>query len=239
MASLASGWNTTRPTVLRLADRTFNLLRGHNVDGSSTGRGFGAGGGGLRGGYATRARRALGGVTTPDGSTAKRELLSIANLADLAQAAGVENGPLFTYRLAEGLHLRAHGSALVPFTQQDVEAQRLTGFEGEAERGRTAARVANTTAQTLPAGPVAIYDASGFAGETWMPRLKLRDRAFLLFGADFNVELRATERPADATQPLIFDGGVLKEHFVRKHRRRYVFENRGGWDRRVHVRWTS
>ncbi|WP_437575932.1 hypothetical protein [Sorangium sp. So ce887] len=225
-------------TVPQLADRTPDQLWGDNVgEGFTvTGQGFGAGAGRLGGAHASGAPGVRAGMITPDGSTGESEVLSIGNLADLAQAAGVENGALFTYRLAGGLHLRAHGSALVPFTQQDVETQRLTWFGGEEERGRSGARLANTTRQTLPAGPIAVYEASGFAGETGLPRLKPGERAFLLFGADLDVELRAADRRAeDVTQKLVFQGEALKEHFVRKHRRRYVVENRGGQERRVYV----
>lgn len=223
-------------TIPQLADRTPDQIWGDNADGSITSMGFGSGEGRLGGGHGVGLSGTGRGMTLPDGSTEESGALSIGNLAEVAQAAGVENGALFTYRLAGGLHLRAHGSALVPFTQRDVEAQRLTWFEGEQERGRSGARLANTTAQTLPAGPVAVYEASGFAGETGLPRLKPGERAFLLFGADLDVALRTTaRRPEDATQRLVFEGGRLTEHFVRKHRRTYAVENRGGEGRRVHV----
>ncbi|WP_437966306.1 hypothetical protein WMF04_43000 [Sorangium sp. So ce260] len=223
-------------TVPQLADKTPDQLWGDNVGMTFTGQGFGAGAGRLGGSHATRTTRMRDGTITINGGTSESEVLSIGNLAELAQATGVENGALFTYRLAGGLHLRAHGSALVPFTQQDVETQRLTWFGGEEELGRSGARVANTTRQTLPAGPIAVYEASGFAGETGLPRLKPGERAFLLFGADLDVELRARERRSeDVTQKLVFEREALKEHFVRKHRRRYVVRNRGGQERRVYV----
>ncbi|WP_437305184.1 hypothetical protein [Sorangium sp. So ce388] len=223
-------------TVPQLADRTPDQLWGDNADGSITSMGFGSGEGRMEGRHVVRPPQFRDGTTTRVGSTEESDVLSIGNLAEVAQAAGVENGALFTYRLAGGLHLRAHGSALVPFTQQDVEAQRLTWFEGDEERGRSGARLANTTAQTLPSGPVAVYEASGFAGETGLPRLKPRERAFLLFGLDLDVELRTTsEQPEEVTQRIAFQSGYLTEHFVRKHRRRYAVKNRGGQERRVYV----
>ncbi|WP_437810714.1 hypothetical protein [Sorangium sp. So ce1078] len=223
-------------TVPQLADKTPDQLWGDNVGMTFTGQGVGAGAGRLGGSHRTSAPRMREGAIAINGRTSESEVLSIGNLADLAQAAGVENGALFSYRLAGGLHLRAHGSALVPFTQQDVETQRLTWFGGEGELGRSGARVANTTRQTLPAGPIAVYEASGFAGETGLPRLKPGERAFLLFGADLDVELRAPERRSeDVTQKLVFEREALEEHFVRKHRRKYVVRNRGGQERRVYV----
>lgn len=228
--------NESLSTVPQLADRTPDQIWGDNADGSITYQGFGSGSGRLAGSHRTEGMGLAGVGTRPDGSPEESDALSIGNLAEVAQATGVESGAQFTYRLAGGLHLRAHGSALVPFTQQAVQAQRLTWFEGDEARGKSGARLANTTAQTLPAGPVAVYEASGFAGETGLPRLKPGERAFLLFGVDLDVELRATaRRPEDATQRLVFEGGRLTEHFVRRHRRTYAVENRGGEERRVHV----
>lgn len=228
--------NESLSTVPQLADRTPDQIWGDNADGSITYQGFGSGSGSLAGSHRTGGLGLSGVGTRPDGSLEESDALSIGNLAEVAQATGVENGAQFTYRLAGGLHLRAHGSALVPFTQQDVQAQRLTWFEGDEARGRSGARLANTTAQTLPSGPVAVYEASGFAGETGLPRLKPGERAFLLFGVDLDVELRTTaKRPEDTTQRLVFEGGRLTEHFVRRHRRTYAVENRGGEERRVHV----
>ncbi|WP_437632372.1 hypothetical protein [Sorangium sp. So ce854] len=228
--------NESLSTVPQLADRTPDQIWGDNADGSITYQGFGSGSGRLAGSHRMEGMGLAGVGTRPDGSPEESDALSIGNLAEVAQATGVESGAQFTYRLAGGLHLRAHGSALVPFTQQAVQAQRLTWFEGDEARGKSGARLANTTAQTLPAGPVAVYEASGFAGETGLPRLKPGERAFLLFGVDLDVELRATaRRPEDATQRLVFEGGRLTEHFVRRHRRTYAVENRGGEERRVHV----
>src|SRR5690606_15726916 len=158
--------------------------------------GFGAGHGRLGGSHASEG----GGA---DASTRESDSISIGNLAEIAQASGVEQGARFSYRLAERVDVRAHGSALLPFTDQRLEIVRLTWFDSSDSAGRSAARVRNTTAQTLPSGPVAVYEPSGFAGETALPRLKPGQHGFLRFGVDLDIELELERtEPTERLQSL-------------------------------------
>ncbi|MFO7181643.1 MAG: hypothetical protein DIU78_023275 [Pseudomonadota bacterium] len=220
-------------TVPQLAETTaddmwsdFGIEGG--VEGGVVG-GFGAGHGRLGGSHASEG----GGA---DASTRESDSISIGNLAEIAQASGVEQGALFSYRLAERVDLRAHGSALLPFTDQRLEIVRLTWFDSSDSAGRSAARVRNTTAQTLPSGPVAVYEPSGFAGETALPRLKPGQHGFLRFGVDLDIELELERtEPTERLQSLDFDRGRLREHFVRAHQRRYRFQNRSATSRLVYL----
>jgi len=218
-------------TVPQLAETTADdMWSGFGIEGGVEGGvvgGFGAGHGRLGGSHASEG----GGA---DASTRESDSISIGNLAEIAQASGVEQGALFSYRLADRVDLRAHGSALLPFTDQALETVRLTWFDGAESAGRSAARVRNTTAQTLPAGPVAIYESSGFAGETALPRLKPGQAGFVRFGVDLDVELELERsEPTERLQALEFHNGRLREHFVRAHQRRYRFLNRSATSRFV------
>ena len=216
-------------TVPQLADKTADQIWGDHVEtgGYGTGQGFGSGHGRLGRSHRTRAPRVRMGSTSV--STRESDEISIGNLAEVAQATGTETGALFSYTLANALDLRAHGSALVPFTQQKVEARRLTWFAVADEQGRSAARFLNTTTQTLPSGPVAVYEPSGFAGETGMGRLKPRERAFLRFGIDLDVELGLEKsKSKDTLKKVRYVDGRLREHFIRHHDREYELTNRSG-----------
>jgi hypothetical protein len=162
--------------------------------------------------------------------------IRIGDLAEVARGSGVEAGALFDYRLAGKVDLRAHGSALVPFTEADIEARPLTWFDGASDKGRSAVRIVNTSAQTLPAGPVAVYETAGFAGETGLVRLKPKERAFLRYGVDLDAELElAKEKTDDSVEKVVFDDSGLVEHFIRHHERAYELVNRSGAVREICV----
>ncbi len=224
-------------TVPQLLDTTVDAIWGDHVE---VGEAYGAGGLGLVGhgsgsgggaGYGAGMGR-IGSVS----NVSQSSLLSVGNLAQVAQAAGVESGALFTYALAEALELRAHGSALVPFLQQAVEVEPITIFHAAAEAGRSAARIVNSTRQTLPAGTIAFFEDGGFAGESGLDRLKPGERRFVEYGADLDVELDArTMQTSEEPKRLTFTNESLEEHFIKRTRLHYTIENRSGHARAAFV----
>jgi hypothetical protein len=228
-------------TVPQLLDTTVDGLWGDHVEGrdatsalgglvgNAIGEAYGVGGLGLRG-----TGRGGGGVGYGVGGASESGLLAVGNLASVAQASGVEAGALFSYRLAQPLSLRAHGSALVPFVAEPVEVKAITWVPKPSEPARAAVRLKNSTNQTLPAGPLAVFADGGFAGESAVDRLKPGERRFLQFGADLDLELavkrsRSEEEPRRAT----FEHDRLSLHYVKRTDVTYEIENRGGRARAV------
>lgn len=218
-------------TVPQLLDTTVDQIWGDNLEegtvgygsGTGTGQGYGSGHGRLGGSHRTKAPSVRMGATR----VAKSESLRIGNLADIAPAEGVEAGALFSYKLAQPLDLRAHGSALVPFLQAPVNLRRISWFSSPGQPARSAMRFVNATRQTLPAGPIAIYENGGFAGEAGLERLKPTERAFVEFGVDLDVELeqKSTEHK-DESKGVYFKDDRLVEDFVRTHQTSYEIKNR-------------
>jgi hypothetical protein len=223
-------------TVPQLADKTPDQIWGDHLDtvlaGSGTGSGYGHGR--IGGVHRTKAPQIRMGATQI--TTGESHGIRIGDLAEVAQASGVEAGALFDYRLSGLVDLRAHGSALVPFAEANLEARSLTWFDAPSDQGRTAVRIVNTSAQTLPEGPVAVYENGGFSGETELVRLKPRERAFLRYGVDLDAELtQKTDDTTDEVQQVAFEDGRFVEHFVRHHRRSYEIVNRGAEGREICV----
>jgi hypothetical protein len=224
-------------TVPQLASKTADQMWGDHAEFGGEGiglSGYGTGGGALGASHMTHAPMVRMGATAV--STRESDVIRIGDLAAIASARGAETGALFEYRLARALDLRPHGSALVPFTEQTLEARRLTWFAEPGEPGRSTARVVNTSAQTLPAGPVAIYEPSGFTGETGLRRLKPSERAFLQFGTDLDVDfgLRG-EAVTERVERVLFANNQLMAHFVRHHERNYELHNRSASPRTLYA----
>ncbi len=226
-------------TVPQLLDTTVDQIWGDNLEegtlghgsGIGTGQGFGSGHGRLGGTHTTRAPTVRMGFTSVSSDS-----LRIGNLASIAPAEGVEAGALFSYTLAQPLDLRAHGSALVPFLASQVLTRRITWFSAPGEPGRSALRFLNATRQTLPAGPIAIYEHGGFAGEAGLDRLKPTERTFLQFGADLDVELKQRDAESrEETQLISFKDRTLIEHFFRHHREQYETVNRSRSTRTLYL----
>ncbi len=226
-------------TVPQLVDRTPDQIWGDNIEEDATGASYGTGVGmGYGSGHGRMSPRVRMGATSVRGSiTGESSELAIGNLATIAPAEGLESGALFSYKLSHGIELRAHGSTLVPFFAQRVPVRRITWFSSPTATGRSALRVSNGTRQTLPAGTIAVYERSAFAGESGLDRLKPSERTFFEFGVDLDVEL--TQEKAeykDEPRRLKLDHGRLVEHFVRHHRRELAVKNRSALSRTVYLK---
>lgn len=161
---------------------------------------------------------------------------SIGDLAELTQAQTDPQGALFVYRVAEGVDLDAHHSALLPIVSQDVEAESITWFgPGEAD-GLTGVRLVNSTTQTLPAGTVSFFAGGGFTGESVLDRLAPGERRFLVYGAELDVTVdRARTIVGESTRSLRWEDGALVEQTVETARLHLTIDNRSRRDQRVYV----
>jgi hypothetical protein len=228
-------------TVPQLLEHTADEQWGENVlgglSGNQVGESYGSGGLGLtgrgEGGGGTGYGVGIGHLGTVASSS---PVLTVGNLAGVAQASGLESGALFTYTLAEKIDLRAHGSALVPFVQQSVEVRPITFFSAPGEIGRSAARVVNSTRQTLPAGPIAFFADGSFAGESGLDRLKPGERRFVQYGADLDLTVETESATSkESTRRLTFGNDFLVEHFLKQSEAVYAIANKSGHERAVYL----
>ena len=221
-------------TVPQLLDRVVDDMWEEGGVGGLGLTGIGEGGGGRGEGIGLGSIGTLGhGAGTASRGTPSSRV-SIGTLAALAGAQGVEAGALFRYALPAPVDLRAHGSALLPFAQEQVGARRIAWFRKPDAEARSAVHVTNTTKQTLPPGTVAIFAGGGFAGESALERLKPKQSRIVEFGADLDVKLHLErKRHTDRAVLLEVRGEKLVEHFERHHRDTYEIENRSGSPRTV------
>jgi len=196
--------------------------------------GTGEGGGGRGEGIGLGNFGIIGQGAGVGGGDSASSLLSVGNLAGIAAATGTESGALFRYELAAPLDLRAHGSALVPFTAQAIAARRVSLFEQPGDSARMAVHVVHEGSQTLPAGTLAVFGDGGFVGESALPRLKPQESTTVEYGLDLDVELEeASRKKTYDTQRLTFSSRSLVEHYVLRSVIGHRLENRSGSGRDV------
>jgi hypothetical protein len=231
-------------TLPQLASRTVDQIWGDHAEtsGEEDGEVYGAGGLGLSGigeggggtgqGYGD-GHGSLGGRSNSSSATSE---IRLGNLASIAQSEGVPSGADFRYRMREPITLGAHSSALVPFTQVALGAEVMTRVQWDESQGRSSAKISNSSSQTLPAGPLAIYAASGLAGETALARLVAGQDTWLSYGADLDVEVEKSAALVDtsSTELVRFDArrGLI-EHYVRHREQLLQLENRSVLARKV------
>ncbi len=216
-------------TVPQLANRTVDGLVGTEI-----GEAYGVGGLGLVGtgrggggsGYGT-----IGAVDLADSGG-----VTLGDLAELSQADGTESGALFLYRVADPIDLPAHRSALLPIVQNNIEVEAITLFAPHQSEGLSAARLVNSTKQTLPPGTVSFFADGGFVGEAVFDRLKPHERRFVPYGYELDVELtRSRQELGERVTALRWREDHIVESYVLESEIELTMDNRSGRDRRVYV----
>jgi hypothetical protein len=223
-------------TLPQLMNTTVDAIWGDNLADANGASGLGLGGTG-EGGGGRGEGIGLGSIGSMGyGGRAGRGFDAAEVPASTPSTEGVEAGALFVYRLPEPVSLRAHGSALVPFAEQRIDARQMTWFDGPSAPARSAVRFVNATAQTLPAGTIALFADGGFAGESMLPRLKPGERRFLSYGLDLDVDLRVVDtRSVEELRRLVWNPAsrALREEYSRTSDVVLAIENRGGQPRIV------
>lgn len=227
-------------TVPQLANQTVDSLWGDEIGDAYGVGGLGLIGHGYGGGGSGEGTIGLGNVSTigKGGGSGHGDGGELGDLAELAKADGTESGALFLYRVADPIDLRAHHSALVPIVQQPIEVESITFFGTESYDGVSAARVVNTTGQTLPPGVVSFFADGGFVGESVLDRLKPKERRFVAYGSELDVELeRGRESLGERVMSLEWDASraAIVERYVLESELRLHLDNRSGRARRVYV----
>ena len=185
--------------------------RPHVATGFGSGGGIGAGvGGGTSGG-----RLAAAAPPPPPGSyiESAREMSSAA-------ASAQDLGDLFEYKLKDRVTLKKNQSALVPIAQTDIEAEKVSLWNSNAQAGRPlrALWLTNTSSLTLDGGSFSVLENEVFAGEGLTEPIKAGERRLLSYATDLGllVEEQKSFQPQHVTQVKIAKGVMTQTSELRE-----------------------
>lgn len=145
-----------------------------------------------------------------------------------AAASGQGLGDLFEYKLKDHVSLKKNQSALVPIAQTDVEAEKVSVWNGTTGAGRPLRGlwVKNTSALTLDSGSFSVLEKEVFAGEGLTDAIKPGERRILSYATDLGllVEAQGSSKPQHVTKVKI-SKGVLTHTSELQARTLYTVRN--------------
>jgi hypothetical protein len=160
--------------------------------------GFGAGSGGGTGGGAFRAGPSVA------------NLVEEARAMGEAVASGQELGDLFEYKLKDRVTLKKNQSALVPIAQTEIEAEKISLWNGTAGSGRPLRGLwlKNTSSLTFDGGSFSVLENEVFAGEGLTDPIKPGERRLISYATDLGllVEASKNSQPQHVTRVKISKG---------------------------------
>jgi hypothetical protein len=185
------------------------------------GVGSGSGGGIMGGAIGGRVGGGAGGAASNGRDVSNLALLApgatsvaLAREISPAVANGQDLGDLFEYKLKDPVTLKKNQSALVPIVQTDIEADKVSLWNGASGSGRPlrALWVKNTSALTLDEGSFSILENEVFAGEGLTEPIKPAERRLLSYATDLGllVEAQQTNQPMHVTRVKIHKGSMTQ-----------------------------
>jgi hypothetical protein len=198
--------------------------RPHVGVGSGSGRGvMGGVPGGTIGGMVGGVVGGIGGAGPP--STAA---LEEARAMGEAAASGRELADLFEYKLKDKVTLKKNQSALVPIAQTEIEAEKVSIWNGMNGSGRPLRGLwlKNTSPLTFDGGSFSILEDEVFAGEGLTDPIKPGERRLLSYATDLGllVDAQRNSRPQHVTLAKI-SKGVLTQVSRLEERTLYTVRN--------------
>src|SRR6267142_2107870 len=125
-------------------------------------------------------------------------------------ASGQGLGDLFEYKLKDRVTLKKNQSALVPIVQTEIEAEKVSLWNGTSGSGRPlrALWMKNTSPLTLDGGSFNVLESEVFAGEGLTDSIKPGEKRLLSYATDLGllVEAKQNSSPQHVTRVKIIKG---------------------------------
>ncbi len=181
---------------------------------------------------------ASGGGAFSAGPISGREVMSLPMLApgivdtaremSEAAASGQELGDLFEYKLKDRVTLKKNQSALVPIAQTEIEAEKVSLWNGTTGSGRPLRGLwlKNTSPLTFDGGSFSVLENQVFAGEGLTDPVKPGERRLISYATDLGllVEASKNSQPQHVARVKI-SKGVLTQISELHERTLYVARN--------------
>jgi hypothetical protein len=143
-------------------------------------------------------------------------------------------GDYHQYVIDQKITLSRQKSAMLPIVDKSIEAAKVSIYS-ESVHARyplLGLRLKNTSGQPLTQGPITVYDAGTYAGDTRVLDLQPDEERLLSYALDQAVEVKTTTQ-AIPSPSLTFklDEGKLTAHYNERETRTYAVRNRAPVER--------
>ena len=213
-ASTANTLETSSSSLGSLNAGKLPVARRSHIDAVRTGIGIG---GGVAGGIG-------GGIVSPPPSAE----VAAAREMGMVVARGQERGDLFEYKLRDKVTLKKNQSALVPIAQTEIEAEKISLWNGMNGSGRPLRGLwlKNTSSLTLDAGSFSVLEDEVFSGEGLTESVKPGERRIVSYATDLGLLVSTTgESQPQRVKRVKISKGVMTQTSELRARTLYTVRN--------------
>ena len=149
-----------------------------------------------------------------------------------------EVGDYFQYAIKDPISLPRQKSAMLPIIDQTIEGQKVSIFNESVhvKFPLLGLKIKNTSGQPLTQGPITVYDAGVFGGDTRILDVQPNEERLLSYALDQSTEVKTTIKQAPSPD-LIFRIGSdqLSARYYVRETKTYIVKNRSTHDRTLIV----
>jgi hypothetical protein len=177
----------------------------------------GMGGGGVSGGFLASPKAQYEIAPQREG---------IASDVAVSVASG-DLGELFEYSFSTPVTVKKDESTMLPFLQQAIGARKLLIYsESYGEHPMNAAELNNSTAKTLDGGPITVFDAASYAGESLMTTLKAGDKRLISYSVDLGTRVTTQfDSSRELVREIHVNRGILTARLALDETKTYTIRN--------------
>jgi hypothetical protein len=188
-----------------------------------------AGGYGSGGGYGVAGGRMVAGPPPPPPAAAAESVVVSAGMPvqdESTSSTSAAFDDFFEYSIAEPVTLHKNQSALVPFLQTKVDAERVTLWNSGEPAPLRALWLTNSSALTLDRGSFSVFENGEFAGEGLTDPIHAGEKRLLSYAVDQAVHV-STEGQNNTTHlhHIAVRDGILTERSEQLREVTYVVHN--------------
>ena len=163
---------------------------------------------------------------------------ALAGAGVAAAAAGEEVGEMFHYAIDQPITVGRQGSAMIPIVNQPVKTDKLSIYspDANARHPMHGLRLTNSTALSLMAGAITVFDGGAYAGDALVDDLGPGDERLISYAIDTAVEVAPESKGGDQVRESIrIVNGALLARTTQTTEMEYVIRNRAEQSRTVLV----
>jgi hypothetical protein len=142
-------------------------------------------------------------------------------------AEGRDAGDLFEYSFSSPVTVKKGESAMLPFLQQKLGARKLLIYEESfGVNPQNAAELTNSTGKTLDGGPITVYDAGTYAGESLVETVKAGDKRLISYGVDLGTRITTKfDSSRNVVREIHANRGSLTSKYALEEVRTFTIKN--------------
>ena len=176
-------------------------------------------------------------------SVPAKERQELQQLVQQMDASGVQSaataaklGDSFQYGIKHPVSLARQKSALLPIISDDIEGTRVSIYNPvvQAKHPLLGFRFKNSTKATLPQGPVTVFDANVYAGDSRIQDTSIGDERLLAYAIDLGTEVIPQNNPQNGTIVSVkATKGIVRTTRRQREEKVYKISNKSDTDRTV------